>query len=505
MKKSVYTLLFVSALILIASCGKDKEEKNLKNAAVSLVDNQEDIIGYGFIDVAAIIEKGDLTSIDPIGRTIENNFTKIANAVKTDEKMFFALSGPLDRNGFPAKVIGLAKVNNKDSVQQVFTEMGYSFEEEKKKYVYYDMSTAIGISDDFIVFVTADFQGDPKAAMLDAFKAMSEKSEDEKIDEILSEEADILIASHLENLYATSNTSLNNLPEAQKKEITEMVENSHISTTVNFNDGDLTIAMNSSRVSEKMKSMYFMKDEGAQDVAQSIGPGKPVAALALAMDVAKMEKFINKFSPGAAKELYRNLGLGGFFLQAMGSEGIASLVSGNAGFSLTKFDEDMLGFGGSIPVFNAYAGLGKNGKEIKDLIHTFSQEEDSRIEDLGDGYYRMEESIVYASNEEVMIHSNDSLKEQFSKTPITKTDEIQDFGEYPLHFYVDMGKFSSEEITGNSQLSAILKLSKYMTIKGNNEGVTLKLMMKNQQENVLKQIVNETAEQFKSQLSAMPI
>jgi hypothetical protein len=501
MNKYFFFSFILSVGAIITSCD-NKQDRDVKSAAISLVSNQSDIVAYGYVDVAAIVEKGELTSISTIGKTIESNFTKIASAFNTDEKMYYALSGPLDRDGIPSKVIGLAKVNNKDSLRNVFTDMGYMFEEEKNRLVYYDMSTAIGIDDNFVVFVTADFQGDPKEAMLDAFSNLNDKDQNERVAKILSKETDILISLHLENLYATSNTSLDELPEDQQDEIEEMVENSFVSTSINFKNGDLTIAMNTAEVSDAMKSLFFFKETGADEVARSIGPGKPMIGLAASLDIAKMEKFLNRFNPGAAKQFYRELGIGGFFLQAMGSEGIASLLKGTIGFNLFEMGEDAV-FGGSIPVFNAYAGLGKNGEDITGLIHSYA--EDGQIENLEDGFYRMNDAVLHASNDALILHSNDSVKERFSVEPITRLEGMEMFGEEPMFLFVNMEQVSSMELPISQEAQAIIDLTEYSTVIGNNEGITIKLIMKNKQENVLKQIVQKAADEFRSQLSNMSI
>lgn len=498
MLKYFFVISLISSIFL--SCGSEKKNINIEDAFVSLVTNHEKVVGYGYVDVASIVQKGDLASIPSVGEMVESNFSKLSNAIQTDGKIFYAMTGPLDRDGMPSNVISIAKVKNKDSVRRVFTEMGYDFEKENERLVHFDMSTAIGIDDDFIVVVTADFQGDPKKEMMVAYEKMIAKDRDDRINEVISEETDILIATHLQNLYGTSSTSLNELPEAQKKEIQAMVENSHISTSVTFNNGDLTIHANTSRVSDAMKEAYFFKSKGAEKVAQSIGPGKPVVAMAAAMDLAKMEKFMNRFSPNAAKEFYRGLGVGGFFMQAMGSDGISTLVNGNIGFNLTGLSKDVVIYGG-IPAFNGYVGFGKNGENLKDLIHSFS--EDGQVEELGDGYYKMQQAIGLVSKEELVFHSNDSVKERFNVQPITRVEGMNDFGVEPVSFYVDMEQISNMEMTNSPQAEALLALAKHMTLSANPEGITMKLVMKNQNENVLKQIVTAAAEQFKSQISGM--
>lgn len=501
MKDSIYYLILLFSVIGLYSCDK-QEDRSVKDAALSLVTNQEDIVNYGYVDVSKIIDKGELEKVDVLGPVIKNNLNGMKSAINIDDRLYFALSGPYDKDGKPSKVIGLAKIVNKDSVQTFFSEMGFMFEEEENKLVYYDMSTAIGIDDNFVVFVTADFQGDPKGTLMEAFKNINDKDKDGKIADILNEDTDILMAANLSNLYATSNTSLQNLPKEQKKEIAEMVKGSHISAQIHFNPGNLTLDINTSRVSQTMKDAYFFKSTGAEKAASSIGPGKPILGMATALDIAKMEKFINRFSPGAAKEVYGSLGIGGFFLQAMGSEGIASLVNGDIGMNLTGIDAEEMMYGG-LPVFNAYVGLGSNGDNLKDLIHTYSEE--GTFEDLGDGYYRMNSAILHAKNDALILHSNDSLKERFIVSPVEKRIGMENFGNKPLFIYADFKQVEAMELPLSKQAKMFVELTEYGTVEGDNEGISIKLNMKNSTDNALKQAVEKAVDQFANQISNISI
>ena len=179
-----------------------------------------------------------------------------------------------------------------------------------------------------------------------------------------------------------------------------------------------------------------------------------------------------------------------------------SLFNGNIGFNLTGIDEELIMYGG-VPTFNGYVGFGENGSNVKDLIHSFSEEDE--VEDLGSGLYKKDEAIAQVTNQELIVHSNDSVKERFNVEPITKVEGMNDFGAEPLSIYIDMTKISSMETAGSPQAEALIALATYMTVNANAEGVELKLMMKNKNENVLKQMVQTTAEQFKSQISQISL
>lgn len=501
MKNTIYLFVIASFVTLFVAC-ENKEDRSIKDAAVSLVSNQDDIVNYGFIDVKKLVEKGELEKVDVIGQVVMNNLNEIKSAIRIEDKLFYALAGPYDRNGMPSKVIGMAKVVSKDSVLAFFAEMGFMFEEEKGKSVYHDMSTAIGVDEQFVVFVTADFDGDPKLALLDAFKYMNKKEHDDKVAQVLNEETELLLATNLKNLYATSNTSLGQLPEVQQKEIEEMVEDSHVSMKLDFNPGNIAMHVNTSRVSESMKNAFFFKENGAEKAAAAIGPGQPIFGMAAALDIAKMEQFINQFSPGAAKEMYRSLGIGGFFIQAMGSKGIASLVNGDLGVNLTGIDPEEMMYGG-VPAFNAYVGLGSNGQNIKDLIHTYAEE--GTIEDLEDGYYRMNSAILLAKEDAFVLHSNDSTRENFSEQPIERRSGMDNFGNKPLFIFADFKQVNEMGLPVPREVQMFVELTDYGTIEGDHEGVTLKLIMKNSADNALKQVVQKAVDGFAKQISNISI
>lgn len=501
MKKTLHYFALIISILTFFSCD-NKEDRDIKDAAVALVSNQDDIVNYGYIDITKIVDKGELASVDVIGPVVQQNLDAMKSAIQVDEKLYFALSGPFDRDGTPSRVTGLAKIVNKDSVQAFFSEMGFMFEEEKGKLVYYDMNSAIGIDDNFVVFVTADFQGNTKEALFEAFNNINDKDRNDKVAEILNEETDILAATNLKGLYTTSNTSLERLPKEKIKEIQEMVDDSHISTTIDFNPGNLTVNVNTARVNPAMKEAFFFKEEGAAKAAASIGPGKPILGIAAALDVAKMEQFVNRFSPGAAKNVYKSLGLGGFFLQAMGSEGIAAIINGDIGVNLTGVDAEEMMYGG-VPTFNAYVGLGSNGDNIKDLIQTYADE--GTIEDLQDGYYRSNAAILYAKENALLLHSNDSLKERFKIMPVERRQGMENFGNKPLFIYADFKQLQEMELPLSREAQLFIELTEYGTLEGDDEGITLKLMMKNQTDNALKQTVKKAVDQFASQISNISI
>lgn len=68
---------------------------------------------------------------------------------------------------------------------------------------------------------------------------------------------------------------------------------------------------------------------------------------------------------------------------------------------------------------------------MKDLIETFAREE--VIADLGEGYFKIDQSMLMMRDKSIVMHSNDTLKSNF------KTGEVQKLKEWKVseinHFH----------------------------------------------------------------------
>ncbi|MGM0477700.1 MAG: hypothetical protein ACQERC_00630 [Bacteroidota bacterium] len=498
MKRLRILTLFIGVVVVFSACS-DKADREVKAAVASFVSNHEETVGFGYVDVNALLDKSELSELPAIGSVIRQNSKRIGASFDMDQNLFYALGGPLSRDGTPERVFAFAQVKNADSLKAFFNETGYFFEEENGKDVYYDMTTAIGIADGIVVVVTGDFDGEPKESLMMAFEKSEQQVKGDHIPAILNEKTDVLVAAHLKNLYATSNTSLTGLPEAQKKEIEEMANGSFYSAQIDFEKGALTVDVNTNRVSDKLREAYFFNENSTQDIVEKIGPGAPVMAMATNMDVAKMEQFMNRFSPQTTKRLYRSLGMGGFVMQALTADGLASVVNGQLGVAVTALPE-MNGSGAMIPALNAYVKMGENRDVVKELVQSFAKE--GEVEALGEGFYRYQAALLSMEEESMILHSNDSTRANFRVAALEKKEGMESFGEEPFHLFVDLKEVNrAEMVIGPRELQLLFDIASTLTIDANNEGAKLRIELLDKEENVLKQL----RDAFKNKLqSNMP-
>lgn len=486
-------------LTLLVGC-KAKSTSDLNADVATFVSNSKEIVSYGYVDFTAIKNKSELTEIKELGSFINEQLSSIENGLKLSDKIHFALGGPLDNRGMPNNTYLFMSVENKDSLQNMFEEMGFFFEKENDLMVFYDMNMAIGFNENTAVMVYGEF-GDESADLLEkTFNSFKLKEKNERITEILAQKTDVLIASHLENLYRTSNTSLQNLPEEKQKELEEMIKDGHLVFNLDFNKGDLSARVDMSKVNKKLKEAFFFKDKGAKEIINNIGPGTPLIAMALSFDVEKLEDLMERFSPDSEKSFISSFGPQGMMIESILGEELSDMMNGNIGMIVSSeaSKESIMGMGG-IPNVNLYLGLGKNTNNMMDLLQTFSEEE--KVENLGDGYYKHDQSIMLIRDNAVIMHSEAESKEAFKVAPMQAINEMKDFGNKPFSFFVDLKKFIDSDLnmTGG-QYDMLFGLTDHLTITGDNNEIVMKLVLKNKNANILKQLVDAYEEELKNQV-----
>lgn len=505
MKKQLF-YLFTGALIFSAFIGcKAKSTSELNSKVAKFVSNSESVVSYGYIDFNAIKDKSALTEIPDLGAFITDQLSTVESALKMSDKIHFALEGPLNNDGLPKVAYVFMSVENTDSLQVMFEKTGLFFEEEGDLMVSYEMNMAVGFNDQTAVMVSANFGDDPKGLLLNSFAAFELKEADERVTKILAEPTDVLVASHLENLYKTSNTSLKNLSKEQQEEVEDLVDDGHFFLALDFNKGDLTTRINISNVSDELKEAHFFKKNGASEITKSIGPGTPLVAMALSFDVDKLEDLMKRFSPDSDQSLFGVFGTQGKMIESIVGDELSDMMNGNVGMMIGSEEpkEDLVGMG-SIPNVNLYLGLGKDTENMMNLLQTFS--EDGEVVDLGDGYYQYNQSMMLIKDNAIVMHSEDESKESFKVDAMDVVSDMEDFGEKPFSFYIDLKRFEGSELdrTGG-QYDMLLRLADHFSIVGDNEEVVMKLVLKDKNENILKQVVKSFEEQLKEQLGNLSL
>lgn len=481
-------LCFALISLLISSCSEEEKKSSALKYVNSFVSESDETIIFGSISLDNIINKSDLTNLPNFGPIVGEQVKYINAGVGIKKRIYFALDGPLDREGMPSHSVLFMEVNNKDSLENIFSEMGYFFEDQDGLRIADDMNMSIGFNDEIAIFINTNFEEDPVEYLKTVYEMSQKGSSNEKIANILQSSSDIVFSSHMENLYGTSNTDLNKLPIKQQEEIKKLAAGSFVSTTIDFNDGELLIQSNSD-FNEDLQELMFFKEDVTFDAKEKLGPGKAIMAFSMEIDIPKLERMIENFYPEATQELYKSMGTSGTIMKGLGGDGLSAIVDGKFGFAITGMPESM--DMGAIPEMAFFAGLGKSSSDIVDLLVDLAASGD--IQKVGKGMYRMGDASAKVTKDEVMIHSNaNKLNEmEDGKTTLELPALASGFGNKPLAIYLDLKMISESGIDiGSEEARSVLELADYIYIEGDNKTSKMVIKLKDDSKNVLKAVID---------------
>lgn len=501
--KIFYVSLFV--LLFIAQGCADKQTTEVKNNFNSFLSQNNEVVSYGKVSIGDLLGKSDLESLPNFGKIIKNQFESLKVSIGVDQPIYFALDGPLNRDGIPKRSYFFFQINNKDSVEAMFSEMGYFFEKENDVFYAEEETMGLGFNNDMAIMLSGGFDEDLKGLIYDAFNKASVKNVNERIVKVLNLKGDILIASHLENLYRTGNTDLNNLPKDQQELLKEMAKNAHYVTTIDFRDGEIAIDGNAFFDEALAQAMVF-KDMEDFDPLAEMQVDQPLMAFYANIDIPKLEKLMEQFYPDPVKELYKSMGTTGMILKGLGGEGVNTLVNGQMAMALSAVPIDFDFNKNELPhgmIF--YAGVGAASSSIVDVLVDFADAGD--VERLEKGVFRYNDMEVRLSNKKLMMKTLDdgSVPEIKGRSQLPRGCE--GFGFKPMAFYLDLkALFATDLEIRSSDLKSIIEQLDFVYMEADNSGAAIKILFKDDTKNALKAIVDALRNDLEGMISSgMPM
>ena len=477
-----FSLIAVLVSVFAACSGSNVDEIEPQNAISSFMGANDKIVAFGSANLNEILTKADYKSVPKLGLILSGEIDEFENMIDLNSPIFYAVEGPMDRDGVPAATYGFLKVKSADSLVAKLIQMGYDIDEEAEIRTGHDEGFAIGIRGSLAIIVAKEGEFDGKKMLEKAFELTEGEAAGGKIDEILASKADIVMGVNVESLYGTSETDLSKLSEEKQKEIKDMVANSFVQTTFKFEDG-AAIIETKNLFSEKLMSQMFMKTDDNALLIAKLGKGNPRFGFTMNIDVKKLQIFMKEFSPEAEDELARSLG-GPFQLAliAAGNDGFSALIDG-------KFGVVMLGDeNGSIsePNFNLFLGLAKKGYDLGKQAEEF----------LSYG-----ESVVKLEKNGLSMYTNASYAPP-GKLNLPKGCENFGKGGFSAFLNLDGLDFDELDLEGEEN---VIRVVKYVTVEYNNDGGRIYIKARDGKENVLEQAVKEIVGELADEISGISI
>lgn len=450
------------------SCSNDLENRTAQEYLSAYMKDNKHVVLFGKIEAKKILEKADYQNIPKAAVLLKSEMKQYEAAIDLSQGVCFALEGPFGHDAAPSKFLAFVKVKSMDSLTSKITSLGLMLEEEGDMKFTQDNDVSIGVKEHLAIFITQKGSYDGKVALKEAFDKTEQELSEGKVEKILKQKGDILQGVSFQNLYATSNTSLEELPPAKKKQFEALVNDSYIQSRISFEQGQAVFESENLFSKELMDRMFFKEDPGASILAK-LGKGNARLGVAMHMDMNKMESFLDDFAPGFKRDLSRMSFQMQLIMSSLGDKPLTNLLNGQLGLIMTG---DMSRDGSLVPDANIYIGLGNKGKDVSEALSAFLPQ---------DGLYGMHVSIT---DKEVYISSGKAAGKELSIPAFAA-----EFGKKGVTAFVNFDGMDMESLGLRNESKALYAFQN-IWITVDNQGSKMIIKGKNQQENILKQVVN---------------
>lgn len=462
-------LTLIVTLVVAISCSKDSTNKTASEFLSSYMKDNKSVVMFGKMDMKSILEKADYKKIPKVSVLLNSEMKDYENSVDLAQGINFAMEGPFEKDGKPARIVAFVKVKNADSLANKIGSLGMMMEKSGDMKFSQDNDVSIGIKENLAIILLKSGKYDGKSELDAAFKKCESDVSEGKVDQILAEKKDILLAISMENLYASSNTSISNLDEAKKKEFEALVKDSYIQSTVSFDKGK-AVFETKNMFSSALSSRMFLKDDKSASILKKLGKGNARIGLTMNLDIQKMESFMDDFAP----EFKRQLSKSNFQLQmamsTLGDKPFTNLLSGKIGMVMVG---DMMKDGSLVPEANIHLGFGKKGKEVSEMMKAFFPQ-DGKL-------YGMNAKI---DQNEISIFSGKT-----TESSLIIPSFAANFGTKGITAFVNFDGMELESMD-LQEGAKMLYAFQNMTMEVDNNGSQIIITAKNQNQNILKSIID---------------
>jgi hypothetical protein len=477
---------FLSALVLgiiLASCGGNKDARPMQEYVSAFLNENEKVVVFGEVRTMSLLTKAEYKSIPKLGLLLDGELKGIRTKLNMESPVYFALEGPFAEDGTPSLSYGFMEVNNTDSLEADLMQRGFEMEKDGDLLLHQSGDVSFGIRKNLMIIASKKGGFETSEVITAAFKRTQGDLSGGKVDEILSSQKDLVLGVSIQNLYGTSSTDLQSLSKDKQEKLQKMVSDSYVMSTMSMDAGALLFETKN-MFSKELADRMFFKEDGAASIMTFLGAGKPRIGLSVNLDMAKMQGFMDEFSPNALSDLAESMGgPAQFALMAAGDDGLAGLLSGQLGFVLVGES-----FGGEymVPDFNFHLGLKPAANPMAEMAKTFLSRGMAMIE-LDD------KGLTGATNKQYI--STDGKRIQLP-------EGCGDFGKKGISAfaYLDGMDLESFDLEGPQKL---VYLVKYATFEMDNNGSRLRLVAKDGKENILKQMVGLMVDEFEDAIAGM--
>ena len=481
MKQFLKITLIVLFVFTLSSCSKD-ENRSLEQSASAFIQNNDQVVVFGSIDVMSILNKAEYKSIPKIGVAIEDQVNKMKDGLNLEAGFYFAMEGPFEK-GNPGTTYMFAELKDFNKLKENLMKDGYDLDEKNDIQYFRDGDVAVGIKNKLAILFTQSKEFDEQLMAKEAFEMVSGDLMTGNGAKLLAQKGDISINTHLYNQFVSANKVTAELPKDKKDQLADMMKESFGQANIHFEKGQMRVALDNEFSAKLSKRMMFNTDPSAS-IRSLIGQGEPKMAIATNLDMEKMQAWVEDFYPGGLEQVLANEGGPLQMAMVMAGGKVSNLLNGKIAFAM--FGEPKAG--AIVPDFTFYAGFGPNGKPMADMAQNF----------LSKG------TMVLKTDEKAISGASSPLYGAVSGSKIDIPQGCESFGKTAISGFINLEKVDTKafDLEGAQKL---IELVKYMNFSFGLEGGEILIKTKNDSENVLKQSVKHMIREFEGKIGELAI
>lgn len=473
---SRFGLIAAFGIFLLTGCSGN-DERDAQAAASALIQENKSVVAFGHVSVKELLNKLDYKNLPKVNAIIGTELDSWEKGLDLSKPVYYAVQAPFAQDGTPDVVYGFVNVTDQAKLIDKFNAMGYAVEKTGEISYIAEGDVTIGVRNQLAIILSKKAPYDGKALIVQAFEQTEGDESEGKTEDILKAKGDIVNGVSIERLYATSNTSLNNLKADKKQELEKLIADGYVQTVMSFDKGIARIK-STNLFSEELKDRLFFKEDKSASILKKLGNGNPWMGVATNIDMRKLEAFLNDFAPEGSKKLNQALpGEAAIALAMMGEQPLGKMFSGQLGFVAVGNPSENVGM---VPQFNFFIGLGSKGDFITNMMEEYATS--MMMEKQGDAYI-MDNMAIAPRKDGIYGYTITSGMQQGLKIPAF----AKGFGTNTFSAFFALGQIDIASLELPHEARA-LEIMESLTINADKDGGELVLTAKDKSVNILKQV-----------------
>ena len=479
MKHLSKSLFLLPLLVLFVACGK-KNDLSAESALSAIIAKNDKIISFGHISPLQLLNKSGVQKLPKINLLVGAQIALWEKGIDLERPIYYAVEGLNVAQEMTTYAV--LNIKNKDSLNDVIAEMGYTLEKHADFMYYQENDVTFGYDDHILIMLVKKGDYDGKTLLAQTFETAKGDLSEGKVADILATEGDLVSGMSIERIFKQSNPLIGTLTEKQKNELSELTNDGYIQSALSFENGEMRWT-SKNLYSDELKDRFYTEKGPISGVKNRLKGGNAWMGLALNIDMKKTNDFINEFAPNFFKEIAKNLSSEAKLLMlSLGDKALSKLLSGEFAFVKTGNPEKTLDMSKN---FSGFIGNGSD-KSLLPMIMDIAAQKNYVFKNLT-------EKVQFTNRPGYVAFK---AKEDNDNRPVKLPGFATNFGKISIYFFVDFKEMTKQfELPNELQIMTILD---YALVDGTRDETIMVIKAKDSNKNILQQIADFYMKQFTS-------